>query len=207
MLFKKIFFKKVLAFSVLSMVCTSAAHADFHKWEITELFSNADGNIQFIEFFTPDKDQEFLGSSTDMAQLSSTDGTDTHFMTSFPNDLSGDTTDQSFLIATSGFASLAGAVTPDYIMPNGFLFIGGGIVTFFDVRGTISTVTHLALPTDGILSINAVGTTGTNTPTNFAGNVGSVNVPTVVPVPAAVWLFASGLFGLVGIARRRGRQQ
>ncbi len=27
-----------------------------------------------------------------------------------------------------------------------------------------------------------------------------------VPVPAAVWLFASGLFGLVGVARRKGRQ-
>jgi hypothetical protein len=27
--------------------------------------------------------------------------------------------------------------------------------------------------------------------------------PTVVPVPAAVWLFASGLLGLIGIARRK----
>ena len=29
------------------------------------------------------------------------------------------------------------------------------------------------------------------------------NIPTVVPVPAAVWLFGSGLLGLVGIARRK----
>ncbi len=28
-------------------------------------------------------------------------------------------------------------------------------------------------------------------------------VPTVVPVPAAVWLFGTGLLGLVGVARRR----
>ena len=27
---------------------------------------------------------------------------------------------------------------------------------------------------------------------------------TAVPVPAAVWLFGSGLLGLVGVARRRG---
>jgi hypothetical protein len=27
--------------------------------------------------------------------------------------------------------------------------------------------------------------------------------PAVVPVPAAVWLFGSGLIGLLGIARRR----
>jgi hypothetical protein len=32
----------------------------------------------------------------------------------------------------------------------------------------------------------------------------SVSVaPQVVPVPAAVWLFGSGLLGLVGIARRK----
>ena len=31
----------------------------------------------------------------------------------------------------------------------------------------------------------------------------SVTVPTVVPVPAAVWLFGSGLLGLLGIARRK----
>jgi hypothetical protein len=30
-------------------------------------------------------------------------------------------------------------------------------------------------------------------------------VPTVVPVPAAAWLFGSGLIGLVGVARRRAR--
>ena len=37
-------------------------------------------------------------------------------------------------------------------------------------------------------------------------NIGSGNslvVTSVVPVPAAVWLFGSGLFGLIGIARRR----
>jgi hypothetical protein len=32
----------------------------------------------------------------------------------------------------------------------------------------------------------------------------SVYAP-VVPVPAAVWLFGSGLLGLVGVARRKNR--
>jgi len=31
----------------------------------------------------------------------------------------------------------------------------------------------------------------------------SVTVPGIVPVPAAVWLFGSGLLGLIGIARRK----
>ena len=30
-----------------------------------------------------------------------------------------------------------------------------------------------------------------------------VRFGTVVPVPAAVWLFGSGLIGLIGIARRK----
>lgn len=32
----------------------------------------------------------------------------------------------------------------------------------------------------------------------------TINPAAVVPVPAAVWLFGSGLLGLVGVARRRG---
>lgn len=52
----------------------------------------------------------------------------------------------------------------------------------------------------------------TNTPFEFFGfSLQSVNgnvvstdiVNTAVPVPAAVWLFGSGLLGLVGVARRR----
>jgi len=36
-----------------------------------------------------------------------------------------------------------------------------------------------------------------------ANNVLSYDAPSAVPVPAAVWLFGSGLIGLVGVARRR----
>ena len=36
------------------------------------------------------------------------------------------------------------------------------------------------------------------------GHTGSYLVPpSPVPIPAAVWLFSSGLFGLVGLARRK----
>ena len=33
--------------------------------------------------------------------------------------------------------------------------------------------------------------------------VGAVNATTVIPVPAAAWLFGSGLIGLIATARRR----
>jgi hypothetical protein len=39
----------------------------------------------------------------------------------------------------------------------------------------------------------------------FTGSNGIAKVGAVVPVPAAVWLFGSGLLGLAGIARRKTR--
>jgi hypothetical protein len=61
---------------------------------------------------------------------------------------------------------------------------------------------------------NARGNNGFNLPTNTWQRLATFNIPrstgtvswaqfTVVPVPAAVWLFGSGLLGLIGIARRK----
>jgi len=200
-----VLFKKFFTPFVFFITCTSTAHATFHSWEINELFSNADGSIQFIELFESKGDNDSDLLATDNAQLSSTDGIITNLMASFPDDLPSTlTADKFFLIATTGFAGLDGAVTPDYILPDEFLFTGGGTVDFgLDV----SMITHGVLPIDGILSFNADGSTGTNSPTNFAGATGSIIAPAVVPVPAAAWLFVSGLLGLVGVGRRRSSER
>lgn len=53
-------------------------------------------------------------------------------------------------------------------------------------------------PTFGIFSVSPISLTDPNpTPSNW------VTGPNPVPVPAAVWLFGSGLLGLVGVARRK----
>lgn len=68
---------------------------------------------------------------------------------------------------------------------------------------TLATLTFSAL-SGGIsplsISINALGDANGDPLTVTMAN-GSVTV-TAVPVPAAVWLFGSGLLGLIGIVRR-----
>jgi hypothetical protein len=66
----------------------------------------------------------------------------------------------------------------------------------------------LAIYSDGAWSGDTgVTVRGTNSyDVNFSnGSILQVDAA-VVPVPAAVWLFGSGLLGLVGIARRKSRQ-
>jgi serralysin len=137
----------------------------FHLFHINELYSNADGSVQFIEFVGDANGQEFWAGNS----LISSNGAQTNtynFATNLP---SSSTFGKTVLVATQGFADL-GIVTPDYIVPNGFLFTGGGTVTF----PGMDSVTHAALPTDGTSSINRGGTIGTNSPTNFAGASGTI---------------------------------
>jgi len=86
------------------------------------------------------------------------------------------------------------------------------VSSFFSIDGwdfdllTLSIVNQnenlLQLEGTGLLSdvsdsYNATWTLSAQSPTSYDLTV------TVVPVPAAVWLFGSGLIGLVGIARRK----
>lgn len=139
----------------------------FHIFHINEVYSNADGSIQFIEFVGDANGQDkWAGHS-----ITSSNGVTTNtysFSINLPNQA---TVGKSVLVATQGFADL-GIVTPDYIIPNGFLFTVNGTVSF---PGMLEgTITYTALPIDGMLSLNPDGSTGINSPTDFAGNTGTV---------------------------------
>ena len=111
--------------------------------------------------------------------------------------------------ATVGFGTL-GAVnnSPFSINPaapvSNLLQIGGWQVDI----GTMSIVDQ----TVGILTLEGTGTISGHsfdpTPTewtlsaNATGGTYSMTI-TAVPVPAAVWLFGSGLIGLIAVARRK----
>ncbi len=153
-------------------LAVGSAHASFHLWSMSELYSNADGSVQFLELRALAGGQQFLGGHS----LSSTSGGVTHTF-DFPTGLPGDTAGHTMVIGTQGFASL-GVVTPDYIVPDGFFFKAGGSVNFAGA----DSWTHGALP-DGTLSLNRDGSTATNSPKNFAGQTGSVPATTPAPTP------------------------
>ena len=141
----------------------------FHIFHISEVYSNADGTIQFIEFVgDADSQHVWAGHS-----ITSSDGTNTNTYSISTNLPNAATNGKSVLVATQGFADL-GIVTPDYIIPNGFLFTANGSINFPGMFG--GTLSWSQLPIDGRLSLNRDLTTGINSPTNYAGNTGTVPV-------------------------------
>jgi hypothetical protein len=147
----------------------AAALAANHTWDVSEVFSNADGTIQFVELKETNggNSEGGVGNGQIMSNLKTFAGT---------NGVVAGTANKFYLVATQAFADLPGAPVPDAIITSGLLPF------FFDPAGdsvdfrVYDTCTFGAIPTDGIDSYNCLGaSTGPNTPTNFAGASGSVD--------------------------------
>ncbi len=146
------------------MAFSATANAAFHLWTISEIFSNADGTVQYIELKTSSGGQQFVRGH----QISASQNGVVHSF-AFPNDLPGDSANRKFLVATQGFQKL-GVVTPDYVVPDGFLFLPNGTVDFAGV----DSMAYVSLPTNGLDALDRSGKTVVNSPTNFAGTSGQV---------------------------------
>lgn len=156
----------------LALLCLgpTAAYSGAHSWRFNEVFSNADGTVQFIEL------QESAGNSFEV----NLDGkwiTETVNGTTFnfPGNLTGDTANRHLLLATAAFAALAGAPTPDYIIPENFLPLDSDNLEYWFYSAANWGYGVGQLPTDGTNSLNPDYTTGINSPTNYAGESGSVD--------------------------------
>jgi len=191
----------VLAAGLFGLMSTSA-YATFHLWDFNELFTNADGTIQFIELFTSFNGQQFASGESFLA----TQGVATHSFV-FPSNTPAPTANHNLLVATAGFAALPGAPTPDFIMPDGFLFAPDGSVQNLAVFGP--TITYASLPTDGLMSLAGDGSTvAVNSPTNYAGDTGSIDVSSNVHAASAwglcVMVLGLGICGTVVLRARDG---
>lgn len=182
-----------------------AARAEFHMFQIEQLYTNSDGTIQFVVLHEccGFDGENFLGGHT----LTSTVGSVTKSFTFTSNLPSGATAGARVLIATQGFAAIAqgatvgttyppepppmdrppmpagGPVTPDYVMPDGFLPTGGGTLNYAGV----DQLTFGALPTDGVNALFRSGTIGPNLATNFAGTSISVTAPVALSPQVGLW--------------------
>jgi hypothetical protein len=178
---------------VLALACHAApAAALFHLWDVSEVFTNAERSVQFIEFFTNSSDQNVLGNHFVETYIDNV----MQAQFTIPSDLSAtpSTAGRFFLIATPAFAAAAG-IEPDYVLPAAS-FIGEGIDAVGLVGADSMSIAQPPLPTDGVSSLNEdFSQLGENlfvadaTPTNFAGDIG-----TIVPEPGA------GLAGVVAVA-------
>jgi len=159
---------------VVVAFAASSAQATFHTFRIDEVFSNADGVVQYVVLREAAgfSGQQFLGGLT----FTSTHAGSTKTFV-FPSNLpSGSTGGRKALIATQGFAAL-NLVTPDYVVPNGFIATDGGTLNYAGV----DQITYGPLPTDGVTAITRTGAPVPNAPGNFAG--ASASVP-ALPVTA-----------------------
>ena len=164
--------------AVLALAATSA-WGTYHTFQIEEVFSNADGTIQYVvlhESMGMDGQNMLSGHS-----LVAIQGALTHTY-NFINDLPGGECDayactlamtahKRVLIGTQGFAVL-NIVTPDYVVPNGFVPLGSGTLNYAGV----DLFAYAGLPTDGVSAVSRSGAIVPNIATNFAGTGGSVSV-------------------------------
>lgn len=175
---KKRIFRRILGPALFLMaVAAIPSQAAFHLWTINEIYSNEDGTVQFIELFCDASGQQFLSGHDITASRTG----ETNRVFTFPSNSPAPTTNRHLLIATAAFAGLPGSVTPDFILPDGFLFTPNGTIDFANADDQ----TYTDLPTDGVQSLNYPGgTSAANSPTNFAGDAGSIDAgsePTETP--------------------------
>ena len=163
---------------VTLLVACGAARASYHSYEIVELYSNADGTVQFVllhEFAGLDGENLLAGHTLTVTHA----GTVKTFV--FPYDLpSSLTANRYVLIATQGYVDLEGSfsafgnVPADYILPDQFLPTDGGTVNYAGV----DQVSFGPLPTDGTLALytpsSGASFTATNVARNFSGNASTL---------------------------------
>lgn len=176
--------------SVVLVALPGLAHAGSHTWDVNEVFTDTTGNIQFIELIEANNTPNEVGvpghTMTSNAKSFVIEG----------DPLGSPTSSRTYLMGTEAFAALPGAPTPDAIIPANvlpFFFSPGGDTVSYTPWDSF---TFASAPSDGTTSLNQDGTTGPNSPKNYAGVSGSVDASPAPQVPAfSAWGLA--LLGLL----------
>jgi hypothetical protein len=125
-----------------------------------------------------------------------------------------------FVNRLAGFGSLGpnSAAGLAFVDGNGITqFVGSNLLNFTGGQSTIASVVaheighnlglfHTASGIDNLMSPNGTGNTLTKTQIDTVLNSHFAAEVTAVPVPAAVWMFVSGLLGLFSFSRKQSGQ-
>lgn len=165
----------------------SVALATFHTFSIEEVYSNADGTIQFVLLHEA---SGLNGQNLWAGQaLTATHAGRTKTYV-FPNNLpTAATANRYVLVATQGYLNAANAgiggfsaVFPDYVLPNQFIPTDGGTINFAGV----DAVSYASLPTDGsqalFTPLSSAQFIAVNQVRNFSGAVATVPALAVTAV-------------------------
>jgi hypothetical protein len=170
--------------SFLISISATAAFAGAHTWDVWEIFSNADGTIQFVELRETNGTSGEIGIGGHPVIANPSGRTVT-----IPGNVPSPTTNKSYLIATPAFAALPGVPTPNAIVPVGTVpwILSTDISMTYSPYDT-ATWTAGTLPTDGVHSLQRPGVgqalaVATNSPTNYAGTTGSIDVSAAAALP------------------------
>ncbi|HWL94074.1 MAG TPA: hypothetical protein VNT79_11125 [Phycisphaerae bacterium] len=156
------------------LAAAGIAYAGGHTWRVNEVFSNAAGNIQFVEL------REVGGGANETGIVGRTVTSTTRSFTIPGPAPSAPTSNKTLLFATPDFAALPGVPTPNYIFPAGsvpFISPGGSDSVSYNPYdpGGIAYATGV-LPTDGVKSLNDGNIIACNTPKNYAGVTATLNL-------------------------------
>ena len=163
----------VLLAGLALALAAAPANAAFHLFRIDQVYSNADGTVQYVVMreVTGSNGENFWAGNR--LETMAMDGTKQQF-TFLSNLPSGSTASRSVLIATASFAAL-NVVAPDYIVPDHFIPTGGG--GKLDYASGTDEIALPALPADGVTAIDRFGNRVAATPTNFAGATATLTAP------------------------------
>jgi len=156
----------IVAVFVSMIFVPTDAYASFNLWDINEIYSNADGTLQFIELTTFANGEQFVTGHT---ITSNSDGIVNSF--TLINNTPSPTANRTILLATSSLASVPDFPVPDFIIPDNFFNPTANTITLnYGESSDIVTLTSGQLPTDGLESSDDNGNSQLASPTNFNGD-------------------------------------
>jgi hypothetical protein len=187
--------------ALVTMICVVGVHAVacgpaygiFHLWKIQEVYSNADGSVQFIELISPNPSSSEHQVNGQQVRSNANNRNFT-LVGNLPSPM---TSNKTFLIATPGYVALPESVTPDYVFqtPTFFnsladtvMFLGASPDETFRFDNLASTPQIVSLPTNGFQSLRDPTPFGSdsvtndllrelNSPKNFAGATSTIFIP------------------------------